>query len=199
MISLWEYWALITWEVDKGIFDELMHFVCRFHALKGPLKVPWGSPMVINGQTIVPSEVEIKYSTMGWFYYGNSEHYLWGRQRNIWRFEAFFCCFQAMKGPLTVCCRFTLVDITSASYILIDQHLKILININILIDQNLKDVDQSKSQDVDRSKSLRCWSINILILINHLKILIDQNLKDFWCWSKSWLINQNITSRCYVI
>ena len=48
----------------------------------------------------------------------------------------------------TVSCRSTLVDITSASYILIDQHLKILININIkifkmLIDQNLE-VDQSK-------------------------------------------------------
>ena len=37
----------------------------------------------------------------------------------------------------TVSCRSALVDITSASYIFIDQHLKILINIKIWIDENL--------------------------------------------------------------
>ena len=41
-------------------------------------------------------------------------------------------------GPLTVSFRSTLVDITSANYILIDQHLKILIDQNIDVDQNLE-------------------------------------------------------------
>ena len=28
--------------MDKGTFDDLRHFVCRFQALKGPLRAPWG-------------------------------------------------------------------------------------------------------------------------------------------------------------
>ena len=43
-----------------------------------------------------------------------------------------------MDKACTVSCRCTLVDITSAIYILIDQH---------------QDQDQSKSQDVDQSTS----------------------------------------------
>ena len=42
MTSLWEYWALFTWEVDKGIFDDLRRFVRRSQALKGPLRAPEG-------------------------------------------------------------------------------------------------------------------------------------------------------------
>ena len=71
MISLWEYWALLTWEVEKGILDDLRHLFCCFQAMKGPL----GSRMVLKGQTSVPWEVGMKYSTMGWFHYGNTDHY----------------------------------------------------------------------------------------------------------------------------
>ena len=66
MISLWEYWAWLTWEVDKGIFEG---FCLPFSGTKGPLKGPRGSAMVLSGQTSVSWEVEIKYSTMGWFHY----------------------------------------------------------------------------------------------------------------------------------
>ena len=45
-------------------------FFC-FQAMKGPL----GSQMVLKGQTSVPWEVEIKWFTMGWFHYGNTECY----------------------------------------------------------------------------------------------------------------------------
>ena len=62
----------------------------------------------------------------------------------------------------TVSCHSTLVDITSASYILIDQHLKILININILIDQHLKDfddfdVDQNLDMFINQNIISRCY------------------------------------------
>ena len=60
-ISLWEYWALLTWEVDKGTFADLL----LFSGTEDPPKGPHGSPTVLNGQTSVPWEVEIKYSTMG--------------------------------------------------------------------------------------------------------------------------------------
>ena len=42
-------------------------------------RAPYGLsrvPMVLNGQTSVPWEFEIRYSTMGWFHYGNTERYL---------------------------------------------------------------------------------------------------------------------------
>ena len=98
MISLWEYWALLIWEVDKGLLDDLRRFVCHFQALKGPLT----SPTVLNGQTSVPWEVEIKYSTMEWFHYGNTKRYSLMRWTKaymmIWGF--FYCCFQAMEAPL---------------------------------------------------------------------------------------------------
>ena len=89
------------------------------------------------------------------------------QQRDGWR---------SLADP-TVSCRSTLVDITSASYILIDQHLKILININILINQNL---EMLINQNL---KMLTCCSINIL---------------RFWLIKILMLINQNIISRCYV-
>ena len=40
MISLLEYYVLL--ERVKGIFDDLRPFVCRFQALKGPLRDPEG-------------------------------------------------------------------------------------------------------------------------------------------------------------
>ena len=68
---------------------------------EGPPKGPLGSPMVFSQQTSVPWEVEIKK-----FFYGiislwecRALPHLRGGQRNIWWVEAFFCCFQAMKGP----------------------------------------------------------------------------------------------------
>ena len=89
MTSLWEYWALLTWEVDKGIFD-WRHFVCRFQALKGPR----GSPMVLNGQSSVPWEVKIKYSTIGKLGVACFK----GGKRSIWWFEAFFWLLPGTMG-----------------------------------------------------------------------------------------------------
>ena len=90
MISLWEYWALLPWEVDKGIFEA---FCLPFSGTKGPPKGPRGSPTVLNGQTSVSWEVEIKYSTMGWFYYGITERYSFVR----WTKE--FLLFSGYEGP----------------------------------------------------------------------------------------------------
>ena len=86
----------------KGIFDDLKRFVCRFQALKGPPKAPRESPTFLNGQGSVPWEVEIKYSTMGWFHYGNTELFLtWEVDKGIFDdLKHFFCSFQAMKSPL---------------------------------------------------------------------------------------------------
>ena len=98
MISLWEYWALLTWEVDKGIFDDLRLSFCCFQAMKGPL----GSQMVLNGLTSVHWEVKMKFFTMGWFHYGNTERYSlerWAKE-NLMIWGIFSCCFQAMKGPI---------------------------------------------------------------------------------------------------
>ena len=83
--------------MDKGIFDYLRQFVCRFQALKGPR----GSPMVLNGQISVLWEVKIKYSIMGWFHYGNIEHYSLER----WTMEylmiwGFFLLFSGNERPL---------------------------------------------------------------------------------------------------
>ena len=82
----------------KEYDDDLRHFFGYFQAMKGPL----GSRMVLSGQTSVPWEVEIKYFTIGWFYYGNTVRYSLERWTKeylmIWGF--FLCCFQAMKGPL---------------------------------------------------------------------------------------------------
>ena len=101
IISLWKYWALLILEVDKGIFGDLRHFLL-FSGYKGSHKGPLGSPTILNGQTIVPWEVGMKYSTMGWFHYGNTERYSLERWTKeylmIW--GICFCCFQAMKGPL---------------------------------------------------------------------------------------------------
>ena len=54
-------------------------FCLPFSGTKGPPKGPPGSQTVLNGQTSVPWEVEIKYSTMGWFLYGNTECYSFER------------------------------------------------------------------------------------------------------------------------
>ena len=85
------------WQVDKGIFDDLRRFVCRFQALKGPLR----SPTVLNGQTSGSWEVKMKYFTMGWFHYGITERLLtWEVNKGIFdNLRHFFCCFQAMKSP----------------------------------------------------------------------------------------------------
>ena len=97
MISLWEYWALLTWEVDKGIFEG---FCLPFSGTKGPPKGPRGSAMVLNGKTSVSWEVEIKYSTMGWFHYGITEQYssdIWTKEfLMIW---GIFLLFLGYEGP----------------------------------------------------------------------------------------------------
>jgi hypothetical protein len=67
-----EYYSLERWKKEYlmiwGIF-------LLFSGTEGPLKGPRGSPTVLNGHTFVPWKVEIKYSTMGWFHYGNTERY----------------------------------------------------------------------------------------------------------------------------
>ena len=50
-------------------------FCLPFSGTEGPPKGLRGSPTVLKGQTSVPWKVEIKYSTMGWFHYGNTERY----------------------------------------------------------------------------------------------------------------------------
>ena len=75
-------------------------FCLPFSGTKGPPKGPRGSPTVLNGQTSLPWEVEIKYSTMGWFHYGNTERYPLERwTKDIWWFEAFCLPFSDTKGP----------------------------------------------------------------------------------------------------
>ena len=81
----------LTREVDKGIFDDFRHSVSRFQALKGPQ----GSPTVLNGQTSVPWEVEIKYSTMGIL----SITHLRGGQRNIGWWLLFLARKFALRAP----------------------------------------------------------------------------------------------------
>ena len=82
--------------MNRGIF-------LLFSGNEGSPKGPLGSLMVLNRQTTVPWEVEIEYSTMGWFHLGNTERYLLERwSRNIWWFEAFFYVFRlwrALLGP----------------------------------------------------------------------------------------------------
>ena len=99
IISLWKYWALLILEVDKGIFGDLRHFLL-FSGYKGSHKGPLGSPTILNGQTIVPWEVGMKYSTMGWFHYGNTERYSLERWTKeylmIW---GIFLLFSGSKGP----------------------------------------------------------------------------------------------------
>ena len=51
--------------------DDLRHVLAVFR-LKWPPKGHWGSLKVPKGQPNVPWEVEIKYSTMGWFHYGTT-------------------------------------------------------------------------------------------------------------------------------
>ena len=46
-----------------------------FLGYEGPPKDPLGYPMVLNWQTSVPWEVEIKYFTMGWFHYVNTKRF----------------------------------------------------------------------------------------------------------------------------
>ena len=50
-------------------------FCLQFSGTEGPPKGPQRYPMVLIGQTSVPWEVKVKYCTMGWFHYGNTEHY----------------------------------------------------------------------------------------------------------------------------
>ena len=72
-------------------------FCLPFSGTKGPPKGPPGSQTVLNGQTSVPWEVEIKYSTMGWFHYGNTERYLLER----WTKEYLLICllFSGTEDP----------------------------------------------------------------------------------------------------
>ena len=46
-----------------------------FWPLSG-FKIPWGSPIVPNGQPSVPWEFEIKHFTMGWSHFGKTGCYL---------------------------------------------------------------------------------------------------------------------------
>ena len=57
------------YSLERWTKKHLMNRV--FCCFKGSL----GSSMVINGQTSVPGKVEMKYSTTGWFPYGNTVRY----------------------------------------------------------------------------------------------------------------------------
>ena len=46
-----------------------------FSGSEGSPEGPWGSPMVPNGQSSVPWEVEMNYSTMGLFYFGRTGYF----------------------------------------------------------------------------------------------------------------------------
>jgi len=75
-------------------------FCLPFSVTEGPPKGLWGSPTVLKGQTSVPWKVRIKYSTMGWYHYGNTERYLFKRcSKEYLMIWGIFCCFQALKGP----------------------------------------------------------------------------------------------------
>ena len=63
-----------------------------FSGNEGPPKGPLGSPMVLNGQTSVSWEVEIKYSTIYWFQNGNA----WTKEYLIW---GIFMRFSGTDGP----------------------------------------------------------------------------------------------------
>ena len=75
-------------------------FFLLFLGNEGPPKDPLGSPMVLNGQTSVPWEVKMKYATMEWFHYGNTERYSFERWSKeylmIW---GIFLLFSGTEGP----------------------------------------------------------------------------------------------------
>ena len=61
-----------------------------FSGTEGPPKGSPGSPTALNGQTSVPWEVEIRYSTMEWFYYGHTERYSlerWTKEHDLRHFK----------------------------------------------------------------------------------------------------------------
>ena len=98
MISQWENRVSLIWKLDKVISDDLMHFLAVFR-LWGAPKDPWCSPMSSNGQPSVPWDVEIKYSTMVWFHYGNAELYL-TREVDKGIFNGgIFLLFSGNEGP----------------------------------------------------------------------------------------------------
>ena len=101
MISQWEYWALLTWEVDKGIFNDLRRFVCRFQSLQGPLRAFKGPQWFSKDKLVCLEKSRWNILLQDDFPMGIlSVTHLRGGQRDIKWFEAFFFCFQAMKGPL---------------------------------------------------------------------------------------------------
>ena len=75
IISLWEIWTLLAWEIDQEIYDDLRYALAVFR-FWGPPKTPCGSPMVSNGQSSLLLEVEIRYWTMCLFYYGKTGCFL---------------------------------------------------------------------------------------------------------------------------
>ena len=84
-LERWTKGYLMIWGIFLAVFRQW--------------RAPPGSWMVLNGQTSVPWEVEIKYFTMGWFHYGNTERYSLKRwQRDIWWFEAFCLPFSGTEG-----------------------------------------------------------------------------------------------------
>ena len=76
-------------------------FYLLFSGNEGPPNGPIGSPIVLNGHTIVPWEVEIKFSTMGWFHYGNTELFLtWEVDKGIFDdLSHFFAIFRHWRAP----------------------------------------------------------------------------------------------------
>ena len=93
MISLWENWALLTWNDERWLEACFGHF-WSLRVTQGPLRVP-------NWQPIVTLEVKIKYLTMGWFHYGKTVCCLCERWKEeclmIWDM---FWQFSGSEGPL---------------------------------------------------------------------------------------------------
>ena len=99
MISLWENWALLAWEVDQEISDDLRHALAIFSLWRAP-KGPQASPMVPNGQPCVPWEVQIRNFTMEWFYYGKTERCINERWiKEYLMIRAIFWPFSGSEGP----------------------------------------------------------------------------------------------------
>ena len=98
MISLWENWVLLMkWGQRNSQWFEACSG--RFHTLVGP-QAPQGSQVVPNGHYSVLWEVEIKYSSMGWFHYGKTGPSLqgsWAKEyMMIW---GMFWPFSGSGGP----------------------------------------------------------------------------------------------------
>ena len=99
MVSLWENWALLVWKVDKNLLMVWGMF-WPFSGSEGSPEGPWGSPMVPNGQSSVPWEVEMNYSTMGLFHYGRTGCFTNKRESKIYlMIWCIFWPFSGSEGP----------------------------------------------------------------------------------------------------